>query len=69
MSNSGSPPAEPGVYLNEIMAVLPGGVSGRLFHPHYKDQIKAFINGEKKYWWFSDKAIQENIKPILLLQP
>ena len=54
---------------DKIMAVLPGGVSGRLFHPHYKDQIKAFINGEKKYWWFSDKAIQENMKSILLLQP
>jgi penicillin amidase len=51
------------------LAVLPGGVSGRFFHPHAKDQIKAFINGEKVYWWFSDKAIKEHKKTILLLQP
>ena len=54
---------------DKVLAVLPGGVSGRLFHPHYKDQIKAFINGEKRYWWFSDKAIQEHMKTTLLLQP
>jgi penicillin amidase len=53
----------------KILAVLPGGVSGRFFHPHAKDQIKAFINGEKVYWWFSDKAIKEHKKTILLLQP
>jgi penicillin amidase len=54
---------------DKVLAVLPGGVSGRLFHPHYKDQIKAFINGEKRYWWFSEKAIQEHMKTTLLLQP
>jgi penicillin amidase len=54
---------------DKILAVLPGGVSGRIFHPHAKDQIKAFISGEKMYWWFSDKAIQEHKKTILLLQP
>ena len=54
---------------DKVLAVLPGGVSGRLFHPHNKDQIKAFINGEKMYWWFSDKAIQEHMKTTLLLQP
>ena len=53
---------------DKVLAVLPGGVSGRLFHPHNKDQIKAFINGEKMYWWFSDKAIQEHMKTTLLLQ-
>ncbi len=54
---------------DKILAVLPGGVSGRIFHPHSKDQIKSFINGEKVYWWFSDKAIQEHKETILLLQP
>jgi len=54
---------------DKILAVLPGGVSGRFFHPHAKDQIKAFINGEKVYWWFSDKAIQEHKKATLLLKP
>jgi len=54
---------------DKVMAVLPGGVSGRLFHPHYKDQIKAFVNGEKLYWWFSDQAIREHTQTVLLLQP
>jgi len=54
---------------DKILAVLPGGVSGRIFHPHAKDQIRDFISGKKMYWWFSDKAIQEHKKTILLLQP
>jgi penicillin amidase len=54
---------------DKILAVLPGGVSGRIFHPHAKDQIKAFISGEKVYWWFSDKAIQEHKKKTLILNP
>jgi len=54
---------------DKILAVLPGGVSGRFFNPHAKDQIKAFISGEKVYWWFSDKAIQEHKKSTLLLKP
>jgi len=54
---------------DKVLAVLPGGVSGRLFHPHNKDQIKAFLNGDKVYWWFSDKAIQEHKKSTLLLNP
>jgi penicillin amidase len=53
----------------KVMAVLPGGMTGRFFHPHYKDQIKAFMNGEKLYWWFSDKAIQEHAKTTLFLRP
>jgi len=54
---------------DKVLAVLPGGISGRLFHRHYKDQIAAFLNGEKRYWWFSDKAIQEHQQTILRLQP
>ena len=54
---------------DKILAVLPGGVSGRFFHPHAKDQIKAFISGEKMYWWFSDKAIQEHKKTTLIFEP
>jgi len=54
---------------DKILAVLPGGVSGRIFHPHAKDQIKAFISGEKMYWWFSDKAIQEHKEKTLILNP
>jgi penicillin amidase len=53
----------------KVLAVLAGGVSGRLFHPHTKDQIKSFINGDKVYWWFSDKAILAHAKSTLMLNP
>jgi hypothetical protein len=52
---------------DKIFAVLPGGICGRLFHPHTKDQIESFMNGEKVYWWFSDKAIKEQSKAVLIL--
>jgi len=54
---------------DKVLAVLPGGVSGRLFDPHTKDQIKAFIHGDKAYWWFSDEAIREHSKTTLVLIP
>jgi penicillin amidase len=54
---------------DKVMAVLPGGVSGRLFHPHTKDQIDSFVKGEKVFWWFSDKAINEHATSILELNP
>ena len=52
---------------DKILAVLPGGVCGRLFHPHAKDQIEEFMNGEKLYWWFSDKAIKDHSRTVLNL--
>jgi penicillin amidase len=52
---------------DKILAVLPGGVCGRLFHPHTKDQIDAYMNGEKMYWWFSDKAIKEHSRALMTL--
>ncbi|MBC8438737.1 MAG: penicillin acylase family protein [Deltaproteobacteria bacterium] len=54
---------------DKILAVMPGGVSGRSFYPHQKDQIKAYMSGEKRYWWFSDKAIDDNTKSRLMLTP
>jgi len=54
---------------DKILAVLPGGVSGRSFDPHQKDQIKAYMSGEKLYWWFSDTAIDANAKSRLILTP
>jgi penicillin amidase len=54
---------------DKILAVLPGGVSGRLFNPHTKDQIKAYMHGDKVYWWFSDKAIKDHSKTTLALSP
>jgi len=54
---------------DKILAVLPGGVSGRLFHPHARDQVDAFMSGEKVYWWFSDRAISEHRRTKLELTP
>jgi penicillin amidase len=54
---------------DKILAVLPGGVSGRQFDPHTTDQIAPFMNGEKIYWWFSDKAIKEHTRHTLTLNP
>ena len=54
---------------DKVLAVLPGGVSGRLFHPHTKDQVEAYMNGDQVYWWFSDRAIEEHRQSALVLKP
>jgi penicillin amidase len=54
---------------DKVLAVLPGGVSGRLFDKHGKDQIESFINGNKVYWWFSDAAIKAHSRNTLVLNP
>ncbi len=54
---------------DSVMAVIPGGVSARTFSPHQKDQIKDFMNGRKRYWWFSDRAINSHEKSRLILVP
>jgi len=54
---------------DKVLAVLPGGVSGRLFDKHGKDQIESFINGDKVFWWFSDAAIKAHSRNTLVLKP
>ena len=54
---------------DKVLAVLPGGVAGRVFHPHATDQIEAFMDGEKRYWWFSDREIEKHTQSVLTLQP
>ena len=54
---------------DKVTAVLPGGVAGRLFDSHTTDQIEAFINGDKLYWWFSDSAIEQHARHTLVLEP
>lgn len=54
---------------DKVLAVLPGGIAGRVFHPHAKDQIPAFMKGEKVYWWFSDREIENNAQSLLVLTP
>lgn len=53
----------------KVLAVIPGGVAGRVFHPHATDQIEAFMNGEKRYWWFSEPAIKSHAQSELRLLP
>jgi penicillin amidase len=54
---------------DKVLAVLPGGVTGRTFHPHFNDQVAPFMSGEKRYWWFSDRAIEEHAVSTLVLSP
>ena len=54
---------------DKVAAVLPGGVTGRLFSPHQKDQVQSFMDGSKMYWWLSDKAIAEHTEHTLRLKP
>jgi len=54
---------------DKVMAVLPGGVSARLFDPHRDDQVEPFINGEERFWWFSDQAIRDHCRTSLVLKP
>ena len=54
---------------DKILAVLPGGVAGRQFDPHTTDQVQSFMDGNKVYWWFSDRAIKEHTRNTLILNP
>ena len=54
---------------DKVMAVVSGGVSGRQFHAHLKDQLAPWKSGEPRYWWFSDAAIAAHERNELLLEP
>ncbi|MEM1132184.1 MAG: penicillin acylase family protein [Pseudomonadota bacterium] len=55
---------------DKVRAVLPGGAVGRTFHPHLADQLTDWTNKDAQiYWWFSDKAIEENTQSVLNLSP
>ena len=54
---------------DKVVAVMAGGVVGRTFNPHMKDQIEPLMRGEKLHWWFSDKKIKEHCKATLVLNP
>ena len=54
---------------DKVLAVIPGGVSGRLFDPHLNDQLPLWLSGEINYWWFSDKAISANAQTEITLAP
>ena len=54
---------------DKVLAVIPGGVSGRLFDPHLNDQLPLWLSGEINYWWFSDQAISANARREVTLAP
>ncbi len=54
---------------DKVLAVLPGGASGRQFDSHHQDQVGSFMNGEKRYWWFGDQKIREHAVEKLRLFP
>ncbi len=54
---------------DKVMAVLPGGVTARVFNPHNADQVAAYMSGAPVYWWFSDQAIAEHAVSELVLRP
>ncbi len=54
---------------DKVMAVVSGGVSGRQFDAHMKDQLPAWRTGEPRYWWFSDAAIAAHARHELRLEP
>lgn len=53
----------------KVMGVVSGGVSGRQFDPHLKDQLPAWRSGVPNYWWFSDAAIEAHAQSELMLAP
>lgn len=53
----------------KVIAVLPGGVSGRLFSGNFVDQVDEYITGEKRYWWFDDELIDQHARSVLTLSP
>ena len=54
---------------DKVLAVIPGGVSSRLFDPHLNDQLPVWLSGEISYWWFSDKAIAADTKQEMRFSP
>lgn len=54
---------------DKILAVIPGGVSGRFLDRHFRDQVNPFMEGKKSYWWFSDSEIAKNARYRLALVP
>lgn len=54
---------------DKIMAVMPSGVSDRVFDPHNTNQINPYMSGQKVFWWFSDRAIKEHRRSTLEFRP
>jgi len=53
----------------KVEAHYPGGVSERWFDSWNKNFLDSWLSGEKRYWWFSDAAIESHAAYELILQP
>jgi penicillin amidase len=54
---------------DKVLAVVPGGASGRQFTPHKNDQLDAWESGDASWWWFSDAEIERHARHELRLEP
>jgi len=54
---------------DKVLAVIPGGVSSRLFDPHLNDQLPVWLAGDIGYWWFSDQAIAADTEMEMNFKP
>ena len=53
----------------KILAVIPGGTSGRYFDPSLANQTKSWLAGERNVIWFDRKSIKDHEESLLFLSP
>ena len=53
----------------KVEAVLSGGAVDRQFHPHQKDQLPAWSDGELGNWWLAPRRIRANAVTRQVLSP
>ena len=53
----------------KVEAVLAGGVVDRQFHPHQKDQLPAWSEGQLLPWWFSPAQVEAHARHTQRLLP
>ena len=54
---------------DKVEAVLSGGAVDRQLHPHQKDQLPAWSDGELTNWWLSPHRIVANAVTLQILNP
>ncbi|MDE0930055.1 MAG: penicillin acylase family protein [Halioglobus sp.] len=53
----------------KVLAVIPGGSSGRYLDPTLHNQTDIWMSDEKQYWWYSDEMIKQHTAHTLTLIP
>jgi penicillin amidase len=54
---------------HRVQSVLSGGAVDRQFHPHQKDQLPAWSDGQLLDWWLSPERIDQNTVSTQALNP